>query len=105
MSPSKKYERYLQNSHWREVRRKALERADGNCEHCGVHRQNGDLHVHHKDYSDLGNEDLRQVEVLCLGCHKHRHPGWANAAPRNFSVSSVASAASGLRSARDSRST
>lgn len=32
------------------------------------------LQVHHLTYIRLGNEDLSDLQVLCLGCHRRRHP-------------------------------
>lgn len=51
-------------------------RAGSKCEHCGVtvSRRKGTGHVHHKTYEREGNEDLRDLELLCLQCHNERHP-------------------------------
>ena len=53
---------------WRHVRRKALKRANYECERCG---RVGRLEVHHKEPLAKGGApyDLRNLEVLCRPCH------------------------------------
>ena len=57
-----------------ELRKQAVERADGKCEQCGkgnIPKKN--YHLHHDTYIRLGNEKLEDVRMLCRGCHFSWH--------------------------------
>ena len=64
------YDEYIQSSTWKERRKLALERAGNKCYFCG---ESKNLHVHHTNYDNLGNEYLYDLEVLCPDCHKRIH--------------------------------
>jgi hypothetical protein len=40
------------------------------CKRCGVTKF---LHVHHKTYANLGNEEPEDLEILCKDCHAEEH--------------------------------
>lgn len=61
---------YLRGAAWRQRRRAALERAGGRCMDCGSRKR---LQVHHLTYKRWGNEDARDLRVLCSRCHARRH--------------------------------
>ena len=69
------YEQYLQGSHWQTLRKEILAE-QSECERCSMPRwlagiaYDQDLHVHHKNYKNLGDEDADDLEVLCLRCHE-----------------------------------
>lgn len=67
------YKQYLASDEWDFRSGAFIERAGGECQDCGAIRG---LNVHHKHYKTLGEERYRDVEVLCLSCHKTRHKGW-----------------------------
>lgn len=63
------YEVYLRSSAWQRIRRAALVRASGRCEHC---RRAGlllVLEVHHWTYEHLGDERPDELEAMCGDCH------------------------------------
>ena len=65
------YAEYLKTEHWKQVRREALERADGRCQVC-----NSDappLDTHHRTYERRGHERPNDVIVLCRDCHGRFH--------------------------------
>jgi len=64
------YEEYLESGDWRVMRKRALKLAHYRCERCGFR---GILHVHHKTYARLGDEDLDDLQVLCEECHNEEH--------------------------------
>ena len=66
------YSQYLLTSHWRKVRKAAIERADGHCQLCGETQR---LEVHHNTYQRLGEEKPTDVVCLCRECHVmfHKH--------------------------------
>lgn len=64
------YSEYLQSSHWKEVRSRALAMAENRCSICG---NPGNLCVHHNNYERLGKERDSDIIVLCMGCHKIFH--------------------------------
>ena len=61
----------MQSERWQEQRRGALQRAGYKCQLCS--RTTGQLHVHHNDYSRLGNELPTDLVVLCERCHNVFH--------------------------------
>ena len=65
------YAEYLQTQHWQNVRRQALRRAKYKCQLCN--NDNGVLHVHHKTYEHLGDEQDDDLIVLCKACHEKFH--------------------------------
>ena len=70
MSKSSAYRAYIQSPEWNECRVAAINRAGRRCQLCG---QVGKLHVHHNNYSRLGNEEDRDLTVLCEACHNDFH--------------------------------
>lgn len=69
------YAKYLQTSHWRELRDAVCRRYDA-CVSCHLPRwvaeiaYGQDLHAHHKTYIRLGCENLDDLEPLCARCHE-----------------------------------
>lgn len=68
--PKKDYESWIQTDAWNEIRIKALDKANHQCERCGTSKR---LQVHHKNYRNLGNERLCDLTVLCEDCHMEEH--------------------------------
>jgi hypothetical protein len=66
MDNVKSYNEYLQSPHWKETRKRALERS-GN--HCSVCMSTKNLNVHHNNYERLGEELDTDLTVLCKKCH------------------------------------
>jgi 5-methylcytosine-specific restriction endonuclease McrA len=68
------YPEYLQSEHWRQTRRRALERAAFHCRICGNgSRRNQPLNVHHLTYERLGQEADSDLIALCRTCHQTTH--------------------------------
>jgi 5-methylcytosine-specific restriction endonuclease McrA len=74
MSRQQQYLDYLESPEWWALRKRALQRANYRCERCG---RQGALEIHHRDYGNLGKEQLEDLEVLCPPCHRRER--W----PRN----------------------
>lgn len=69
-----KYADKLKDPRWQRVRLQKLESADWGCENCGDKTKT--LHVHHKIYRkkhEPWEYELRDLEVLCEGCHEAHH--------------------------------
>jgi 5-methylcytosine-specific restriction endonuclease McrA len=64
------YSEYLTTEHWKDTRRKALERAGRRCQLCGSQYE---LQVHHNTYENRGNEQPQDLIVLCRSCHSRHH--------------------------------
>jgi hypothetical protein len=70
------YAQYLASEDWRERRKKFIAEANNECERCDLPRwlaslvYDQDLHVHHLNYQNLGNEESDDLEVLCRRCHE-----------------------------------
>ena len=64
------YQKYLQTTHWEEIRAAALFIAADRCQLCG--RGYG-LQVHHNTYERLTKELPSDTVVLCELCHKTFH--------------------------------
>lgn len=69
------YAEYLQSEHWQQRRKKAIAEVGHRCEQCSLPRwvaallYDQDLHVHHRNYQNLGDEQDDDLEVLCRRCH------------------------------------
>lgn len=64
------YKEYLNSDHWKEIRLKALSRAGNRCQLCS---STNSLNVHHNTYKNVGNENLKDLVVLCRECHAKFH--------------------------------
>lgn len=68
----KEYAEYLKSAEWRKKRDEVLKKQNHKCIACGCE---GNLHVHHHTYENLGNEKPHDLFVLCKGCHLKVHKG------------------------------
>jgi 5-methylcytosine-specific restriction endonuclease McrA len=59
------YQDYLNSYLWQEKKNYLIEKKCA-CEICG---SKNSLLVHHKSYFNVGNEDSRDIQVLCKDCH------------------------------------
>ena len=66
MSIKTDYNKYLKSDYWKEVKEKIHKRDDYKCRLCN---SDEDLHVHHRSYEFLGNENLDDLITLCRSCH------------------------------------
>ena len=66
MKYSKKYLDYLGSVAWRRRRLAKLEEVRWKCQRCP---ETHGLQVHHLSYDNLGNEDTKELIVLCKACH------------------------------------
>lgn len=64
------YRNYLQSTHWKKTRARALSRANYKCEKCNCTEY---LQVHHLNYNHLWNEKDNDLLVLCRTCHLKIH--------------------------------
>ena len=65
------YKEYLRTDVWAGIRGKALEHYGNSCVMCGKSKG---LQVHHRRYSyAFGMEEVRDLVVLCSGCHAKFH--------------------------------
>ena len=67
----KDYSKYLRSKHWKNTRKKALERADFQCQLCAC--KDAVLEVHHNNYANLGAEKNQDLIALCRPCHRKFH--------------------------------
>lgn len=65
------YYEYLQTDHWKETRKSALKRAAFRCQVCNTNERT--LHVHHRTYERRGQENPKDLIVLCESCHQTFH--------------------------------
>lgn len=65
------YGAYLKTQHWQQVRKAALERAEGRCSLCNNATRR--LEVHHRFYGRKGAERPADVIALCDQCHGRHH--------------------------------
>ncbi len=66
------YQDYLLTDEWKDIRKRAIERAGHRCQLCN----NGEdiLSVHHRCYNDSIQEiDIMDLVVLCRACHAVFH--------------------------------
>lgn len=65
------YPEYLKTTHWQELRSKKIKQAGFRCQVCNTPKVT--LHVHHRTYENRGQEDMRDLIVLCAVCHQTFH--------------------------------
>ena len=81
LTREEEYEQYIHSARWKQLRAKALQRANGKCEKCGTSKWSVTLEVHHQTYARFQNESLDDLVVLCPPCHKEAdkerpHTAW-----------------------------
>ena len=64
------YQEYIRSAEWKRRAKQAIEHYGGKCAICGSKDR---LEVHHKTYQRLGRERMKDLEVLCSGCHGIEH--------------------------------
>lgn len=63
---------YYSSSRWKEIRHYMKEKFNYTCQRCGDSKS--ELHVHHTNYNNFGNEDpATDLELLCKKCHLEHH--------------------------------
>lgn len=68
---SREYRDYIKSPAWKRKRALYFESTRiGRCQGCGDKEK---LHVHHKTYERLGNEDLADLVAVCQTCHTLIH--------------------------------
>lgn len=71
-SPFKKrYHLYLLSKKWASIRIEMHEFYNYTCSRCGIKYKS--LQVHHKNYSNIFNEQPNDLELICRTCHKIEH--------------------------------
>lgn len=68
--PPPSYREYLQSAEWSERRDAAIAAAGYRCQVCNTPDR---LHVHHRTYERLSDEEPGDLTVLCEGCHEAFH--------------------------------
>src|SRR3990167_10700919 len=64
------YQKYIHSKPWKRKRKEAFQHHGAYCRLCG---RTDRLTVHHKTYERIGREEMRDLEILCKGCHDARH--------------------------------
>jgi len=64
------YPEYLQTPEWDKTRKLKLKESSFRCEMCNA---TGVLNVHHRTYENRGDENTKDLIVLCEKCHKKFH--------------------------------
>lgn len=69
------YHAYLRSPQWRFKRNQALKHYGRKCHVC---KRRDNLQVHHKTYARLFQEEMKDLLVVCDGCHSNIHEGKNN---------------------------
>lgn len=69
----RKYLDYLRSDEWAKIRVEMLTKFNFTCNRCGDKKHRSQLHVHHKNYDRLFNENPDDLELLCVSCHNSEH--------------------------------
>jgi uncharacterized protein YlaI len=64
------YREYMLSKNWIRKKQEKFNQVGRKCEICG---SVDEIHVHHKTYERLGNEKLKDLQVLCSKCHERIH--------------------------------
>ena len=65
-----KYNEYINSFAWQRKRKEAFRYYGKRCAVCGSTEA---LQVHHKTYKRLGREKMKDLQILCDGCHACEH--------------------------------
>jgi hypothetical protein len=65
-----KYRDYLLSSEWVQLRIDLIKFRGYICERCPNIKN---LHVHHKHYDNIFNEEPEDLEIICSSCHAKEH--------------------------------
>jgi hypothetical protein len=75
-----RYHDVLGSQRWRDLKWRAIMRAEFRCEHCGrryigptVRGAMKHFNLHHRHYRSVGSEEFADVLVLCRTCHRLQH--------------------------------
>lgn len=66
----KKYLDYLKSDEWAQLKIDLFNHRGYKCERCW---KTNKLHIHHKTYDNLFNEEPEDLEILCQKCHRLEH--------------------------------
>lgn len=69
--PERKYKDYLQSHEWKMKAQQKRNQEGNRCQLCNANKTM--LHVHHRTYQNLYNEEMSDLVVLCDKCHKKFH--------------------------------
>jgi 5-methylcytosine-specific restriction enzyme A len=64
------YDLYIGSRWWARLRKSVLDRDGYACVKCGASRV--ELHVDHLVYSEPGEEQLEELQTLCVYCHERK---------------------------------
>ena len=79
------YHDYMHSPEWKKKRQEAFSLHGRYCAACA---SNSNLHVHHKTYSSLGQENIdKDLVVLCYKHHKGVHKSYDLAKKANYATS------------------
>jgi len=70
-NPFVKYSTYIKSKEWEDMKKLIFEWRGKRCQLCW--RDDKPVHVHHITYKRIGNEDPRDLLVVCETCHKFIH--------------------------------
>ncbi len=66
------YRDYLYSIHW-DRKRTLFRDSLKNPFTCYICKSSDNIHVHHRSYKNIGNEDLHDLVELCANCHSKVH--------------------------------
>jgi hypothetical protein len=69
-SRSRWYKGYLASDRWNQIRKVVIELARDTCEVCRLERA---TQVHHKNYNQVGYEEIEDLIAICARCHNKIH--------------------------------
>lgn len=64
------YHEYLKSPQWAKKKRQAHKHYGGCCTICN---ETQGLQVHHRHYRTLFREKMKDLDLLCAGCHSNHH--------------------------------
>lgn len=70
MTRTPEYEAYLDSDEWGAFRARVIRYRRNKCQKCGADGRNEILHCHHLTYKRIFEERLKDVELLCVPCHR-----------------------------------
>lgn len=67
------YTKYINSEKWKNLKVDLILTRGSKCQRCGAKRKPSFLHLHHLTYERFKNEEPKDLELLCAGCHAFEH--------------------------------
>ena len=79
---------YMRTQHWKDLKAKRMSIANYTCEVPGCAEQY-ELECHHTNYSELGDEPIEHLRIVCRNCHQQIHENLGYGRENKYPITSI----------------